>query len=75
VEELRRIWSMEDEKAREIRRRMADWKFIESLPARIKLALLIYIEEGDIYKAANIAGVTIDEFNEYRLRANVPRIT
>ena len=73
--ELIEKWKEEDEKAREIRRREADWKFIEKQPFRIKLALLYFIEYGDIYKAAKIAGLTIDEFNEIRIKANIPRIT
>jgi len=32
--------------AREIRKRHADWKFIESLSPRLKAVLLYYIETG-----------------------------
>ena len=73
--ELIEKWKEEDEEARKIRRKMANWEFINKQPPKIKLALIIYIETGDIYKAAKIAGLTIDEFNEIRIKANIPSIT
>jgi len=73
--ELLERWRKEDEEARRIRRRMADWDFIEKLPPRQKLALLIYIETGDLYLAARVMGTTIDGFNELRIKARVPWIT
>jgi len=72
---LLRKWEEEDREAREIRRRSADWDFIRRQPPRIKLALLLYIETGDVYKAAKIAGLTVDEFNEIRMRAKIPSVT
>ena len=74
-EELLKEWKIEDEKAREIRKKEANWNFIMKQPDRIKLALLYFIEYGDIYKAAKIANLTVDEFNEIRIKANIPRIT
>jgi len=68
-------WVREDEEARNIRRKYADWKFINKQKPKIKLALIIYIYTGDIYKAAKIAGVSIDEFNEIRIKAKIPNIT
>ena len=73
--ELLEEWEREDEEAREIRRRSADWDFIERQPPRLRLALIVYIETGDPYKAARIAGVTLDEFNELRMKAGIPSIT
>jgi len=75
LEELLDEWREEDREFREIRRRKADWNYINKQPPLIKLALIIYIETGDIYKAARIAGMTIGEFNEYRFKANIPNIT
>lgn len=72
---LLEIWRKEDEEARRIRKKYADWKYIEKQPPRLRLALIIYIEIGDIYKAAKTANMTIDEFNEYRIEANIPNIT
>ena len=73
--ELLKEWEEEDKEFREIRRRYANWNYINKQPPLIKLALIIYIETGDIYKAAKIAGMTIGEFNEYRFKANIPNIT
>ena len=65
---------MLEEEARKIRRKSADWKYIESLPARLKFALKYYIETGDLYVASRIAGLTIEEFNELRKKARVPNV-
>ncbi len=62
------------EEARRIRRSMADWDFIEKQPPRIKEALKYYIETGDLYVASRIAGLTIEEFNELRIKARIPNV-
>jgi hypothetical protein len=67
-----REWEREDEEFRELRRRSADWEFIERQPPHIRAALLYFIERGDRYVAARIAGLTVDEFDELRRRANIP---
>ncbi len=61
--------------ARELRRRYADWEFIERLPPKLKAALLYYIETGDIYVASRIAGMSVAEFNGLRIKARVPSVT
>ena len=68
-------WEKEDREFREIRRRNANWEFIKAQPPHIRAALLYFIEKGDIYGAARIAGMTIGEFNEHRYRAGIPNIT
>ena len=73
VEELRR-YKEDVEEARRIRRERADWNFINSLPPRLKIAMLYYIETGDLYVASRIAGVKMEEFNEIRRRAKVPSV-
>ncbi len=65
-------WRREDEEAREIRRREADWDFIKRQPPRVRMALECFIECGDLYVAAKVAGMTVDEFNELRIKANIP---
>jgi len=70
LEELRKL----DREAREIRRRMADWDFIRSQPPRIRAALEYLIEDDDLYVASRIAGLTIEEMNELRIRAKIPRV-
>ena len=65
-------WEREDEEARRIRRERADWKFIEEQPPRIRAALLYFMERGDRYVAARIAGMSLGEFDEVRRRAGIP---
>ena len=61
--------------ARDIRRRYADWEFIEKQPPKIRAALIYYIESGDLYVASRIAGLTVEEFNELRIKANIPNVS
>ena len=72
LEALVGCWEREDEEFREIRRRSADWKFIEEQPPHLRAALIYFIERGDRYVAARIAGLTVEEFDELRRRANIP---
>ncbi len=65
-------WAREDEEFRRIRRRCADWDFINKQPPHIKAALIYFIERGDRYVAAQIAGLSLDEFNELRKQAKIP---
>lgn len=59
-------WYRLEEEAREVRRRSADWGFIETLPPKLRAALKYCIETGDLYVASRIAGPTVEEFNELR---------
>ena len=63
-----------EEEARDIRRRRADWNFINSQPPRIRAALTYYVEKGDLYVASRIAGVSMEEMNELRIRAGIPNV-
>ncbi|MGC8974306.1 MAG: hypothetical protein ACP5KY_08935 [Thermoproteus sp.] len=67
-------WAQLLEEAREIRRREADWQFINSLPPKLRLALIYFIEVGDIYVASRIAGMRVGEFDELRRRAKIPMV-
>lgn len=50
-----------------------DWKYIESLPNKVRLALELYMEgRVSIGKAAEVAGVPFREFDEHRAKARVP---
>ncbi|MFQ6135125.1 MAG: UPF0175 family protein [Nitrososphaerales archaeon] len=50
-----------------------EWKYIESLPQKIRLGLELYMEgRVSIGKAAEIAGLPLREFDEHRARAKVP---
>ena len=68
-------WRRLEEEAREVRRREANWSFIESQPPRLRAALKYYIETGDLYVASRIAGLTIEEFNELRKKAGIPNVS
>ena len=61
-----------EREAREIRRRSADWEFIEKQPEPVKTALKVLVETGDLWLAARVAGLPVDEFDEIRLRARIP---
>jgi len=63
---------LEDEAEREVRRKHADWAFIEAQPPKVRVALKLYVETGDVYKASRLAGLTVEEFNELRIRARIP---
>ena len=63
-----------DEEARELRRRMADWDFIRAQPPRLRAALEYLVEDDDLYVAARIAGLTVEEMNELRIRARIPKV-
>ncbi len=62
----------EEMEAREIRRKRANWEYINKQPPRIKEALIYYIEKGDIRLASKLAGLGLEEFREILRRANVP---
>ena len=62
------------EEAKKIRKAMADWNFIENQPPRVREALKYYVETGDMYVASRIANLTIEEFNEIRIKARIPNV-
>ena len=66
--------ALEDELERKIRREMADWDFIRRQPPKLRAALELFVETGDPYKAAKLAGLTLDEFEELRARARIPKV-
>jgi hypothetical protein len=71
LEKLVREWEEEDRELRELRRRSADWRYIESLPPRVREAIELYMETGDLWLAAKLAGMSEDEFNEVRIKAGI----
>ncbi len=71
-EEKLEKWRKLEEEAREIRRKEADWKFIENQPPRIRAALKLYVETGDIRLSAKLAELNLEEFREILRKANVP---
>jgi len=73
-EKLLKRWVREDEEAKRLRMKYADWGFIEKQPVRLREALKYYIKTGDIRMAAILAGLNIEEFNILRREANIPSI-
>jgi len=69
-----RWWIEYFEEAKRIRRRYADWEFIKSQPPKLRVALEYFIEVGDLYNAAKLAGMSVEEFNELRIRAGIPSV-
>ena len=64
----------EMEEDRKIRKESAKWTFIKKQPLRIKKGLEALIESGDLWVASRIAGITVDEMNDIRIKANIPTI-
>ena len=62
------------EEARELRRRSADWAYIESKPEPLKTALKLLVETGDLWYSAKLSGVPLDELNEERKKARIPLV-
>ncbi len=60
------------EEARELRRRMADWDYIESRPEPIRTALKVLVETGDLVGVARAYSIPLDELDEERVRAKIP---
>ncbi|AEA12723.1 paREP6 [Thermoproteus uzoniensis 768-20] len=67
-------WIQLLEEAREIRRREADWAYIERLPPRLRAALRYYVKTGDFRTAARLAGLGVEEFLERAREARIPLV-
>ncbi|MEM4439623.1 MAG: hypothetical protein QW680_13440 [Pyrobaculum sp.] len=72
MEELARYFEDLEEELRRIRRERADWEFINSLPPRLRIALMYYIETGDIRKASKLAEMPLEDFRELMRKAKIP---
>jgi hypothetical protein len=72
LEEKLEKWRRLEEEARDLRRREADWEFINSQPPRIRAALKLYVETGDIRLASKIAGIEIEDLRELLRLAKIP---
>ena len=65
---MRKLWFSEDDLLEPI-----DWKYIDALPKKVRLGLELYMEgRVSLGKAAEVSGLTVREFDEYRARARVP---
>ncbi len=63
---------LEDEFEREVRRRYADWEFIERQPPRVRGALKLYVETGDLRLAQRLSGMPLEDFYELVKKARIP---
>ena len=61
-----------EREAYELRKKYANWDFINSQPPRIRDALKYYIRTGDIRETCMIFRLNIDEFRQIMRKANVP---
>ena len=62
----------EDEIEKEIRRKEADWKCIESLPDHLRKAVKLFIETGDLRLAQHLSRLDLEDFIEVLKKCNVP---
>ena len=62
------------EEAREIRRRSADWSYIESRPEPLRTALKVLVETGDFKGVAQAFTIPLDLLNEERKKAKIPLV-
>ncbi|MCU7787827.1 hypothetical protein ODS41_07865 [Pyrobaculum sp. 3827-6] len=65
-------WYVErEEEAREMRRREANWEFINGLPPRVRAAVVLFIETGDLRLSQRLSGLGLEEFIEVLREAGV----
>ncbi len=60
--------------ARELRRKEADWGYIESRPEPLKTALKLLVETGDLKLVSRLFSIPLEELNEERIKARVPLV-
>jgi predicted HTH domain antitoxin len=71
LEELLKEWEEEDRELRELRKRRVDREYVASLPSRLREAVKLYAETGDLRLAHELSGLPLDEFVEVLRRAGV----
>ena len=59
------------ERARELRRRSADWSYIESRPEPLRTALKTLVETGDLKLVSQAFSISLDVLNEERIKARI----
>jgi len=70
--EMKEKYLSEDEFEREVRRSMADWEFINRQPPRVRAALRLYVEMGDLRLAQRLSGMPLEDFYELLKKARIP---
>ena len=61
-----------DSLERDVRTKEADWEEIEKLPPKLKAAVKLYIETGDLRLAQKLSGLSLEEFVQLLRRVKVP---
>ncbi len=69
-EGLRRLLE-EEEEARRLREKAADWEFINKQPPKVREALILYVKTGDLRRAQRASGLDLEDFLELLRRARV----
>lgn len=72
LKEKLKEWEEEDERAKRVRETSADWDYIDRVPKNVRKALKLFIECGDLIKAAREYDIPYTEFNSYRIKAGIP---
>jgi hypothetical protein len=65
---LKKYWFREDDLLEPI-----DWKYVDSLPKRVRLGLELYMEgRVSLGRASEVAGLPVTEFDYIRGKAKIP---
>jgi hypothetical protein len=67
---LRELEQREKEVA-EMRRQNADWNYINTLPPRVRAAVILFIEKGDLRLSQKLSGLDLEDFIEILRKARV----
>jgi hypothetical protein len=59
---------------KELRRRSADWAYIESRPEPLKTALKLLVETGDVKLVSAVTGIPVEALECERIEARIPRL-
>ena len=67
---IRELEEREKEVA-EMRRQNADWNYINTLPPRVRAAVILFIERGDLRLSQKLSGLDLEDFIETLRKAKV----
>jgi hypothetical protein len=67
---LRELEEREKEVA-ETRRQNANWNYINTLPPRVRAAVILFIEKGDLRLSQKLSGLDPEDFIEILRKARV----
>jgi len=71
LEKLLEEWEEEDRELRELREKRVNRGYVKSLPPKLREAVELYVETGDVRLAQELSGLPLDEFVEVLRRAGV----